>query len=86
MKSRNYSLQWWPGVVAEPVKDADSEIRRSADGNIVYNIDYEAFDEFAAERCQITFLTHRTQSYLKPYVGSLLVWSRHSKLSYVMTL
>lgn len=52
-------LQWWPGVVDTPVREADNDIRRGEEGQIVYHVDYEAFDEFAPERCQVSFLNQR---------------------------
>lgn len=61
-------LQWWPGVVGTPVREADDDVRRSEEGQIVYTVEYEDYQEFAAESCQVSFLNERTQH--SPGVGS----------------
>jgi hypothetical protein len=57
-------MQWWPGVVDTPVREADNEVQRGKEGQIVYNVDYEGFDEFAPERCQVSFLNQRAHGLL----------------------
>jgi hypothetical protein len=64
------AMQWWPGVVDTPVREADNQISRGEEGQIVYHVNYEAFDEFAAERCQVCFLTERAVS---PHSNASLV-------------
>ena len=54
-----FAMQWWPGVVDDPVVQADNDIKRGEEGQIVYNVNYEGFDEFAPERCEVSFLNQR---------------------------
>jgi hypothetical protein len=51
-------LQWWPGRIGQPVLE-DGQVKRSENGDLVYTINYEAYEEFDAEMCEAAFITPR---------------------------
>lgn len=54
-------------------EEDSNEIRRSEEGQIVYWVDYEGFDEFGPERCQLSFLNQR--AHVPQHCNALLVES-----------
>lgn len=65
-------LQWWPGQIADPVKDDAGEPRRTDGGEIIYTINYEERGEFEAEQCQVAFLSPRVLRDMD--TGACMAW------------
>lgn len=65
-------LQWWPGQIADSVKDDTGGPKRATGGEIIYTINYEEHGEFEAEQCQVAFLSPRVLRDMD--TGACMAW------------